>query len=311
MSNINKPLFVILTYALLLACIQQCRCKAKAVATAENFKSSKSSSNGGDTTTAQSEGKKTAAKSGDATEFGDSGGGRGPADSGGEASTTTHGVGTTSGGGGGTTDSGGGTSSTASGGRTASGGESSITDSDGHCDPIPQAGALNTRLRGQQASNWCWAASAQMIFAILGDTVKQCDEVERIVRTSDCCGEETPGPCNIVGFPPFADYNFYADSTEPGNALPWDSIQRQIGCLRAPICAKWRWTDNGQPTDAYHFIVLVAYEVQDGEQMVTILNPLPQFQGSIRTIPYSEFVQSPDIQPHVHGKDYYNIKKEN
>jgi hypothetical protein len=150
-----------------------------------------------------------------------------------------------------------------------------------------------------------------MIFVTVRDTmIKQCDMVALTVPTPDCCGRTTPAPCDIIGFPPFSDFDVHADSTEDDNALPWDSTQRQIGCLRAPICAKWRWTEDGQPTGTNHFVVLVAYEVRDGEPWVTILNPLPEVYGSIRSMPYSEFVQSDDVEPHVHGKDYYNLKKE-
>jgi len=149
-----------------------------------------------------------------------------------------------------------------------------------------------------------------MIFATLHDTIHQCDAVALRVHTTDCCAATTPPPCDIIGWPPFEDFGFHADSTPIDNALIWDSIQRQIGCLRAPICARWNWTDpGGRRTGGSHFVVLVAYKMENGVENVTIFNPAPWPDGHAEVMTYSEFVQSSG-SGYIHGKDYYNIKKE-
>jgi len=148
-----------------------------------------------------------------------------------------------------------------------------------------------------------------MIFVTVGDTlVQQCDQVELRVHTGDCCDGTTPPSCDIPGFPPFRDFGFRADSTELGNALSFEEIQRQIGCLRAPICTKWRNLEaDGRPAGTNHFVIVVAYKIENGEQWVEVFNPRPVFRGSPMTITYSQFIQSAEW---AHGKDYYNIKKE-
>src|SRR5262245_11148967 len=94
------------------------------------------------------------------------------------------------------------------------------------CNP-PNLSSVSATLRAQEQSNWCWAASGQMIMNFLGVNVTQCQEANQRSGRTDCCSN--PGGCNFTGWPEFAANGFVFDLTSD-TALTWAQVRSQIFC---------------------------------------------------------------------------------
>jgi hypothetical protein len=77
----------------------------------------------------------------------------------------------------------------------------------------PGAGVINNPLTvkrvGQEAANWCWAASAEMISNYYNKQYPQCKQVEDKIHLNGCCSSSLhassplPDSCNATGWPDF------------------------------------------------------------------------------------------------------------
>lgn len=160
------------------------------------------------------------------------------------------------------------------------------------------AGSLSVPLRPQQVSNWCWAASGQMIMHYLGATrVTQCDEANKRLGRTDCCNSPTPSACNVGGWPEFEKYGF-SYSTYDG-ALSWASLVNEINNYR-PVAFSWGWTGGGG-----HMMVARGYTTLSNINYVDVNDPWPPNAGDQYLTTYSNYISGSD---HVHWTDYYNIR---
>lgn len=160
------------------------------------------------------------------------------------------------------------------------------------------AGILPVPLDGQETSQWCWAASGQMIMNYLGATkVTQCDQANKRLGRTDCCNSPVPSACVQPGWPEMEKYGF-AYTTYNG-ALPWSSLVSEIDAGR-PVAFAWGWTGGGG-----HMMVASGYLVSRAGNYVYMNNPSPVGSGDQYYITYSEYVSGTD---HVHWSDLYNIR---
>jgi hypothetical protein len=181
-------------------------------------------------------------------------------------------------------------------------------------NPLTQF-SLNVPMHAQETSNWCWAASGQMIMDFLGRNVAQCTEANNRFGRSDCCSIALcPNPvtptyvnkqcigCPCPGWPEFNKYGFDFSRTS-NKALSWDELNNQIICLRRPVAFSWGWTGGGG-----HMMVARGLRIAvDGTEYVEINDPWSPCSGDHRFITYTFYDQfSGD---HTHWDDYYNIRR--
>ena len=159
------------------------------------------------------------------------------------------------------------------------------------CTPYAE---LPVPLEGQQQSNWCWAASAQMIMEYHGVTVPQCVQANDALGRSDCCGGSPPSVCNTTGWPSFGTYGFLYTTTIGPFTL--DEIAEEIGCRERPIAFTWAWDGGGG-----HMMVAFGF---DESGWVLIHDPLPVGYGSTSAITYSAYFDGPG---YIHNIDYFMI----
>ena len=168
------------------------------------------------------------------------------------------------------------------------------------CCPPDNIGSVAVGLRGQETSQWCWAASGQMVMAYFGTSVTQCDEANKRFGRSDCCNKPTPGACIMGGWPEFDKYGYKFDVTSDA-ALTWAQVKDQIYCQKKPFAFSWHWIGGGG-----HMMVATGYATIANVHYVCVNNPLPVGQGDQYCHTYDEYVSGSD---HTHWNDYYNVAK--
>lgn len=166
----------------------------------------------------------------------------------------------------------------------------------GCCDP-PLTQTRAVTLRGQEQSNWCWAASGQMVMNTLGASVTQCDEVNRRYGRTDCCNTPTPSACNQTGWPEPDRYGFTFRTTSDA-PLTWAQVKEEIHCGGRPFAFSWHW-----PGGTGHMMVVTGYKTDMGTNYMYVSDPLPQNAGSLNIYTYDYYNTSPGH--HTHWNDYY------
>src|SRR5689334_11876550 len=112
------------------------------------------------------------------------------------------------------------------------------------CTPPPSA-SLNVSVVPQELSNWCWAASGQMVMHHLGTDVSQCVQATDEFGLPHCCpSASAPDNCDSGGWPEFEKHHIKYQRTS-GRALSWKEIQSQIGCRKQPFAFSWKWSGGG------------------------------------------------------------------
>jgi len=189
-------------------------------------------------------------------------------------------------------------------------GDKVVTDNKPDCVPNSDSSRLAMNTYFQEKSNWCWAACGQMVMEFVGGTViSQCDAANSRLGETTCCGASPSPNCNSVGFIEFAKHGFSADSISA--ALPWDSIRKQIDCVKSPICS----VRKNRFRNFSHMVVASGYTTAAGERQVLIRNPSQDFTTQpAYLIPYhfadfNPFEQYDSTTYYIHGNDYFNIKK--
>jgi hypothetical protein len=188
--------------------------------------------------------------------------------------------------------------------------------------PMTQV-SLNVPLRGQETSNWCWAASGQMIMDYLGYHVAQSYDVAQCTQANNefgltyCCTIAlcpTPAApqydafgncigCACPGWPEFDKYGFDFQVTNWWTPLSWDQLSNQINCLNKPVAFSWAWVGGGG-----HMMVARGLRIlPDGTQWVQINDPWAPCNGDIRFITYSVYDQLTNNYRHL--RDYYDITR--
>lgn len=152
---------------------------------------------------------------------------------------------------------------------------------------------LNVPQIAQTQSNWCWAASGEMVMDYLGTNVSQCDEANKRLNRTDCCNSPTPSACNSPGWPEFDKY--YFNSTYLDGTLSWSSLKTEIDNKR-PVAFSWHWDG----TNTGHMMVARGYKTVNSVNYVDINDP----NNGQSSISYTAYTSG---NGYTHWRDYYNI----
>jgi hypothetical protein len=177
---------------------------------------------------------------------------------------------------------------------------------DAVCEPEP-AKHLLVQASIQGMSNWCWAASAEMIMRFIsGASPQQCTMVGA-KRKRDCCTDDGtsiygfPGTCDITGWPPFKA-NGYKFSRTHHQALSFSALKKQIFCKGRPVAFSQREIEDDHPVDRGHMYVAVGYRVTVDGDFVEYIDPR---SGTLGIMRYTEYVAIPNQK--AHWDDFYDI----
>ncbi len=180
--------------------------------------------------------------------------------------------------------------------------------SDGVCR-TPLSSSLPVTLHAQETSDWCWAASAQMVMDYLGHNVTQSTQANNRFGRTDCPSKQCSSaaanpPCMGGGWPEFGRYGFTFKKTS-NTALTWDQLRNEVanaqGCGQRPFVFSWHW-----PQDGGHMMVVNGYKTVEGKNYVSVLDPIPVCRGDAKIMLYEFYDSSPG--DHTHWNDYYDIR---
>lgn len=167
----------------------------------------------------------------------------------------------------------------------------------GGCCTPPPATLLPVPLDGQLQSNWCWAASGQMVTTYFGHGVSQCKQVDDQDSLSNCCDNPTPSSCNLGGTTHIDNYGFTrVVVTTP---ILYKSLQCELSSDQRAMIWDLRWNGGGGHTQ-----VLVGYETTDG-QWLWVNNPEPVGQGTLDLITYDAYISGPNYH---YGRTEWGIQ---
>ena len=119
----------------------------------------------------------------------------------------------------------------------------------------------------QETTNWCWAASSQMIMYYAGTYVQQCYEANSVFGRTDCCSNKTSTSCNNGATDNQMYNNFYHwgfANTVYNSYLSYSAVQSEINSNR-PFNIHWAWKYRGG-----HAVVVQGY---DSSQNLYINDP--------------------------------------
>lgn len=141
--------------------------------------------------------------------------------------------------------------------------------------PPPASRVLAVKLRPQLRTNWCWAASGEMVMETLGHDVSQCVQADDMFGKACCpsnevCNEQgcpDQDLCNDTAWPRLDKYSFTFKRTNSA-ALDWDQVLQEIGVRGVPIAFTWLFPDG-----TGHMMVLKGYSTVDGVNYVYVDDP--------------------------------------
>jgi hypothetical protein len=157
-------------------------------------------------------------------------------------------------------------------------------------DPLTGT-SLNVPLFAQLESNWCWAASGEMIFSFFNTNVSQCSQANQAFSRTDCCQNPSSSACNQGSSPNFSFFGFNATST--GTALTFAQLQTEFAANR-PVEFEWNWNSSSGATCAScgaHAMVAVGTDTDaSGVQYVSVNDPESVAIGDQWVMTYSDWV---------------------
>ncbi len=168
---------------------------------------------------------------------------------------------------------------------------------------VPPANvSLNVPLYPQELTNWCWAASGQMVLKQLGIETTQCAEAQDEFSGLTCCPSDSASDgCDEGGWPQFDKFNLIYRRTN-SKALSLSELKKQLGCAKQPVAFSWRWIDNS----GGHMMVAIGYSNVNGEDLVEVNDPWEPKIGSHRFMSYAAFNEAAD---HKHWDDFYAFSR--
>ena len=108
----------------------------------------------------------------------------------------------------------------------------------------------------QSQTNWCWAASSQMVMSYDGTSVSQCSQANYLFGQSNCCSYPSSSACNKGATEMSINQNlshwgYTNDLTDP---ISFSDLQNQIDWYW-PFIAGWSWYGGGR-----HALVVRGYD---------------------------------------------------
>ncbi len=156
--------------------------------------------------------------------------------------------------------------------------------------PIPDTVLLHVELHAQEATQWCWAATGEMMMLYLGHEVHQC------TQATDQGGNQCP--CNACQNGALR-YGF-SSSWKPA-ALTWSELREQVAVHSTPVGFAWLYDGGG----GGHMMVAKGYATTATSNLVSVVNPLPFCEGDTSFIDYEIYRELPG--EYTHWRDYYDL----
>ena len=199
-----------------------------------------------------------------------------------------------------------------------------------------QERTLGLRYSPQAGSNWCWAASSQMVMELLGTEPSkacQCRQAEQVLGVVGCCvtpgscvpAEDVSNRCDTARWPAFVerpdsyafDYKTTCDELpgrQDGDAcdarpLEWLALSGEI-CAGRPVLAAFRSRGSARG----HLIVVKGFSTHGGRRVLVVdpqrLCPADRdCEGELDEgfwLSYEEYAAGWDGL--VHWVDFYGIR---
>lgn len=160
---------------------------------------------------------------------------------------------------------------------------------------------LGVPLIAQEQSNWCWAASAQMIGQWYGINIPQCEQANYAFGRTDCCTTPFPRECNRGGYASttLAHWGFTYSIADGG--LSDSTLVSELTDRKRPVAEIWDWTSGG----AHQFAVTDHLRFAE-DQFVVKNDPWPPNVGEQSLISLSALRSGPG---YYLAETLYNIKK--
>lgn len=200
-----------------------------------------------------------------------------------------------------------------------------------------QERTLSLRYSPQAGSNWCWAATSQMVMELLGveqPEACQCRQAEQVLGVAGCCATpsacvpagEVPARCDDARWPAFVErpdrYSF--DYRTTCDALPqrqddegcdarplgWQELAAEI-CAGRPVLASFRSPGSTRG----HLIVVKGFSTHYGRRVLVVdpkslCPPGRDCEGELDEgywLSYEEYAAG--WGGLVHWVDFYGIRK--
>ena len=170
------------------------------------------------------------------------------------------------------------------------------------CCPYNGIGFKYVKLRPQETSKWCWAATTQMGMETLGEFIEQCEMANLRFSRNDCCTTGCPKnpSCSMPGWTMFSEFGYtFGSSVTP---LSWQLIKDQICSTKKPMAYAYGPKSGG----IGHVVVVYGFIETDSSQTVLIRDPGPPCTGRTRAIGYQEYSNSATTD---HWVTMYNLTK--
>ena len=159
----------------------------------------------------------------------------------------------------------------------------------------------HVRPHEQKLSQWCWAASTQIIMeSLCGYGVPQCTQVFNRFHEKNhqisCCPDGAGANCNRPGWPEFRRYGFtFARTRHTG--LEWSEVRHELLDRRAPFAYTY-YTSASK--DEGHMVVVIGFSSSaTGERKLIVMDPALEPQLAHDGLPG-------DTDPQVRVIDYDN-----
>jgi hypothetical protein len=183
---------------------------------------------------------------------------------------------------------------------------------------VASAQLLDVPKIGQAGTQWCWAASAEMIHDYCrpeaARAVGQCTLAHGILCGCKCRepgGYDVSAECD-VGTPfttPFLpkileDYRLSVEQTPEGQALTAGSLACQIQTLKSPVAFWWNYGLNCDDGPGHIAVAMGWHVTAEGSSLVAVLDPLPVGEGDRYWVTYQGFACGSDG---AHCTDYFSF----
>lgn len=157
---------------------------------------------------------------------------------------------------------------------------------------------LPVNILGQIYSNWCWAASDQMVRNFYSEATSQCDAANSSLGRSDCCWNSS---CNVPGTPRVIKPSFRYAYT-PIASMNYSAIRGEINSGR-PVLYLVNYLPI--PNGGNHFRVIVGYD--DVGEKILIHDPLPVGAGTKTWITMASYLGG-SAYGYVAGTNFQIVK---
>jgi hypothetical protein len=146
---------------------------------------------------------------------------------------------------------------------------------------VATAAQLNMTMQHQQQDNWCWSAVSVSVklFFTPGFAITQCEQANRQLSQTTCCGSGGPTVCDQPWYLDRALSGLGNLASVSAGTTPFPDLIAQLNLSR-PIGCRIGWFGGGG-----HFVAIDGCDPSSPNQILTIKDPI--YGTSV--LPYNTF----------------------